>query len=217
MVKKRGVKFIKIVGLSIGVIGIIYVIAIAPYLSDQLKGYKTVLKVELPVGVKCTHQRLNTTGRERMIYDYRLVLAGDIKSLLTFVRSLGLKEENLNNYHGDRYLDGGKEQWWDPPSTKIANIEYRFFQKEQGVPNANGDFFCITQAELFHTNLYLIQIGDIKSLENVKKGSQKGVTKRGQKRGQSYNLMFLIREVPEFGRFFWESSNLWKPEEGVSP
>ena len=70
-----------------GCIVLLYFLMFAPSELEQRAGYREVLQRELPEGVYCIAQRLNTSGRERRMYDYRIVFGGNSVALMEFQES----------------------------------------------------------------------------------------------------------------------------------
>jgi hypothetical protein len=130
---------------------------------EWFSGYQDVLEVDLPAGVKCTHQRLNTTGRNRTWYDFRGVLEGDNKALLSFVRLLNFQEENRVLYGEPRYMSAYQMKWWNPSWNKGG--EYRIFTRRTGtLYNVDGVPYIHNEVLLTSNQLFLVQVGDIKTV-----------------------------------------------------
>lgn len=150
---------------------LLYFFLIGPSYFESSLGYSEVLQQELPEGIHCVGQQMNTSGRERRMYDYRVVFRGNTDVLLNFLELLELSEKDLGTYSGPRYMRKEPMAWWTPPSV-TGEAGYRLFQKSTGRLNAPGERFLLVQAELATNRLYMVQFGDIETLESGIEGKQ---------------------------------------------
>jgi len=154
-----------IVVLIVAISTAICILMFLPSFLERNAGYRDVLRIELPNGVKCVAQVMNTSGRDRVRYDYWLLLQGDSEALLAYVKLLAMDEVDVAVVGGSGYMSGNRMKWWSPPSLS-GKSGYRSFRKQHlGVPASEDSQFSMTRAELAGDKLYLLQVGDIKSLE----------------------------------------------------
>ena len=163
MVKPRSKINVAVIISAVGIIFVSYWIVNGCAIGWHSAKYQNILKSDLPTGVICVNQILNTSGRERSTYSYRAVFKGESSLLLAYLEKLGMKEVQIEKHTGAIYFKKERMKWWDPPSLAKQNI-YRLFQRQCEWPADIGQNYYITQAELNDNKLYLVQFGKIESL-----------------------------------------------------
>jgi hypothetical protein len=124
-----------------------------------------VLGITIPREVVCVNHKLNMFGRERIIYDYRVLLRGDTRGLNECISLLDLKERDVAGYKEQEHLKRqSMMNWWNPPSAD-NRVTYRVFEQRTGKPNTEGGYYRHIVAELASNELYLLQVGDIASMQ----------------------------------------------------
>ena len=136
---------------------------------DQIVGFQEVFEIELPVYLKIERQSMFCGSRDNTEYIYRSVVAGDSNILMQCVMKLGLREESPVTYQGRRYNNKVPIKWWTLPSwTKTE--DYKFYHTEVGMFGASSNSYYRIQAELTSNKLYLLKVGDLKTLRaNLRK------------------------------------------------
>jgi len=147
---------------ALGVL-LLWTLTSVPRLIDQLAGYQDVFSESLPTGITIKHEFMYAPDLSRSVYTYYLLLHGNKTDLMSYINMLGLKEENLNIDHGSRYMNTISMRWWTPPSLATGN-QYHLFQKK--VDNLTPDKNYRIQVELINEEIYLVKLGDLKSLRN---------------------------------------------------
>jgi len=127
---------------------------------------KDLLGRDFPAQMNIVEERLNFKGRERTIYDYRVIVKGDNDLLMSFVRSLDLIELNPDDYIGRRYIDRTVGRWWIPPSTE-GETGFKFYQKTNTATwDEENLLVYLIEVEVFEDTLFLVQFGGIDALKN---------------------------------------------------
>ena len=154
--------------------------SLVPSTLDRHADFRDIIRIELPKGIRCVNQKVNTFGRDRTSYDYHLVLQGDKNALLSFIKLLEVTEVERAAVppdgpppYGFKWMGAQPMKWWDPPS--VRGIECRQYSREYG--NFDGKVssrYYMTHIELTGDKLYLFQSGDIITLRENYERRQRG-------------------------------------------